>query len=295
MDLEWQSENYPRDGFGGEIEGEDIPEYKGTPRQTLRNRLMIQKQPWKVTDVADAQDVAGIASETANQKAKALQRLGFKLERAFCSQLKAQSGDRVTTPDRSRGIFSYLNPDQSGDELPLPPDFTLDPAMQYTGALSGFDEAQMKTLMRLSSQARRSKFPLDFFCGTILKGVIDEWGIYQTGVTATKSALRQFTQSAASKQLINCVDSLSFSYGDVRIHLNHYLACDIATGADTEFTYRSGFALDLRMWAARKLKDIVAKENEDQGGGPRGFYRWTGLGLRCGNPLGQWSVLTDTD
>jgi len=72
-----------------------------------------------------------------------------------------------------------------------------------------------------------------------------------------------------------------------------YLACEESTGAATNFTTRSGVGVDLSMWEICFIDNPAKYDLEDKGGGPRGYHDEVYI-LKCLNPLGQVSVLTDT-
>ncbi len=288
----WQSEKYPVDGHQGEMDGQDVTNFDSGQRKLLYGMAQLLRRAYKVSTFADVTDVAGIKREIAHQKALAMVVLKTKMESRALSDSESSEDDNVAIPNETRGGFKWLD---TGAQAHLPVDPLFRPPVEchHTTPLDTFTEKTFRSQLDAAYKLRRSKSSLDGFVGVTLKGLVDDWTVYDSQ-TPTQVPVRSFQHKGDSGQLINVVDFLKFSTGTVRLHISSQLHTDEATGAPTNFTDRSGLFLDMRMWRIAFMKRPQDRRLQDGGGGPRGYCE-TIMMLKCMNPLGHLKVETDLD
>lgn len=291
MKFDWPVETYPDDETTGELDGTDVNSFGSVARELIDGVCMWQRQPWMVTKLANLTETAGAGrKEKAKQAAIAMIRLKRKMERQACStsDLAVETGG---TPWTTRGAFSWMNPSAQA-VLPVPANYRPGAANVITTTLAGVTEETFGAMMNAAYTQKRSEVSWDGVVGIDLKLLFDLWTARDTAASASAYPVRAWAQRM--KTVENVVDVLTFSSGTCRLHKSTYLANDVATGAATEYTPRSGLFLEMDMWKKRYLQAVESRELPDLGGGPRGLCDvvW---GLVCLNPLGQGYILVNAD
>ncbi len=284
--LEWQLEAYPDVGHTGIMDGADVATFESVPREMAYGIAHKFRRPWHVSDFADVTTVAGLASgERGRQKAVAATLLKFMLEQRLLSSADQSQDNGSSVPNETRGAHNWLSVTEQTGPFPIPASFRPAANTQHTSTLGALTETAFRSLLDEAYKVRYGRSVLDGIVGIDLKAHMDDWSVRVSDV-ASNTAVRQFTQSAASKQIMNVVDFLNFSSGEVRLHCSNYQLRTEATGATSANTDLSGLFLDMKMWALAFMRVPGMRELEDAGGGPRGFADTIAV-LVCRNPLGQ--------
>lgn len=288
----WQVEKYIEAGLGGVMDGADVESYNSTPREEIEGTAQHMRFPYKISQFSDVTDVAGIRSEFARQKATAIVTLKKMMEARALSREDSSQDNGVTVPNATRGVFPWLDSAAQGNK-PVPTDYRPPAACNHTGTLATVTEASFRTQLDCAFNLREGASTLDGFVGISLKDRFDDFTARDAAATTTNVAIRTFNQNAENMSLINVVDFLKFSSGTVRLHPSSHLARNAATGAETDYTTRSGVFLDMTMWRCAFMRKPQTVPQADDGGGPRGYCE-TILILKCMNPQGHLKVETSS-
>ena len=295
VEVNWPVGDVEDTGYGGRMDGKDVDEFSHQNRDYLRTVTQWFLESWMVSHFADLTESWGVKDEAKHQAGIALTKLRLKIERALLSTMDCAREGGVNQPNELRGVFRWLENDAAelNAQYPIPENYRVSAAAEYDGAVGSFLDTHLEAmLIEASTKAKRS-ITWDAQVGLLLRAQMDGFTQRDPSATATNVALRQFVANANDKAYLKKVDFFEFSAGTVRSHINHNLACDKATGAPTAFTPRSGLFLDMKQWRVAFMKKIASHRLENQGGGPRGYHDVT-LTLKCGMPVGQARVLSNT-
>ena len=293
--MNYQCKRYPDRAFEGVLDGEDVATYNDqAPRALLTAVTQKFREPWFVSDFGDNATVAGLPKgEKGEQKASALINLKFAIEGRLLSNEECSVDDGATVANETRGAIMWLS-NTAQAVYPVDSNFRTPAASRHTSALSGLTEAAFQALLASAWTKRRGVATLDGFVGITLKRTFDNWSsLADAGASFGTFPVRTWNQSAESKALIKVIDILKFSEATVRLHPSAYIGKTSSTGADSEYTPRSGLFLDMAMWSLAWTRKPRLIDLEDKGGGPRGFADAI-VGLKCFNPLGQCLVYTNS-
>ncbi len=289
---EWQNETYDDTGLGGKMDGTDVSEFNKQGRVTLQTYGIWQDEPWMVSKLANVTEIVGMGkTEKARQKMHASIKLKLKVERTGLSQMEAQAQVKPSKEYRTRGAFTWLSP-TAQSVLPVPDGFR--PGAEFSGSLDGLTPSAFEALLYQAAIEKGGPVTLEGFVGLLLKRKMSLWAQRDTDASATAQALQNYNLQAGDKQLIQIVNRFEFDAGVVTTIPNFNLAHDIATGAATAYSPRSGLFLDMSMWNFATLQGYESADLPNLGGGPRGFVDVIYL-FRCLNALGQFRVLSNAD
>lgn len=281
----FQSKVMPNVANVGILDGVDVTTFSKVPRYLLTAVAQLFRQPWMVSKFANVTDIAGLASEKAEQKADATELLKKQMEQRFLSASVCLLDNASDAANETRGAFDWLN---TAEQVLYPVPAVLRPvsAYHYTGTLANLTEPAFRALLDAAFQVRKGEMTYDGFVGISLKTHIDDWSVRDPNAGASNMPVRTFNQDAAKRAMVTVIDTLTFSSGTVRLHPVHNLLMTAATGAATANTPLSGLFLDMAMWALAFLQQPQMHDMEDQGGGPRGYADAIAV-LKCFNPLAQ--------
>lgn len=284
-------EAYPDRPFRGVLDGADVDTFNHVPRVQAHSITQQLREPWKVTQFTEATNFVGIASEKANQQAKAAVLLKFQKEKLFLSDLDLAFDNQNDQANQTRGAFAWLNPTQ-GTLHPVPADFRLHSDQWITVPTDEVLESVIEAALGRCFDQRHEEVNLFMPLGRSLKSQFDTFTMYQNGNTTTQIPVREYNANVGDKTFLKCVDFLQFSSGTVALKQHSYLLHDADTGAATAYSDRSGLAIDLSQWMTKSMRTLNSQELEDKGGGPRGFWDEM-VSLCCLNPLGQFAVYSN--
>lgn len=247
---EWQVKVYPRVGHGGVRDGVDATTFQSNPREEIA--VYAQKSWYNpgVSDFAEEAEVAGLAKgEFAEQVADAFVAVKRVQEMRALSNSDTLLENGTTNPYETRGIFSWLS-SSAQTTLSVPEDFRTQAAQKIgssAGAnLSDFSEQKFIDACAESYITRKGTYAMHTFLGVKLKAKFTNFAGYVDNIANT-TPIRRYNQDADSKTLVRVIDKLVLDSGEHLLHLTPFLLCEAGTGADTAFTHRSGFSVDLNM------------------------------------------------
>jgi hypothetical protein len=288
---EWPVKFYEDQEFDGTPDGDDIAEFSKTDRDKIQGYAMWQRSKgWFVSKLANLTRSAGVkGKEAAEQMASDAVKLALRMEKQVCSDQDTQQegGGKVY---RSRGIFSWLSESAQG-VLPVPANYRPPSGSTYTGAVADFSPASMEGLLEAAAERQNSRVDLVFPCGIKLKRQMSTWAQRDPDAEADEAAaLVAYNQDAGAKRILQIVNFFEFDAGSVKAMAHFRLLCDVATGAKTAKTSRSGAGLSLKMWEVAYLQAPTNWQEPPKSGGPRGYHDSVYI-LKCLMPAGQIAVV----
>jgi hypothetical protein len=291
MLMSWQGFVFPDAPNVGILDGVPATGRKSVGRELVEGCAQHFRREWSVTTLAELTAAAGVGrNEVGFQRAQAM----ILLKRMIAQQIgsaddcSVQSGE---TPWTTRGILSWIS-NSAQSNKPVPAALRNSAGSIYTGALASLTEAAFRNLLEAAYGETKEPVSLDGFVGTDLKAVLDDFTqLYPTG-TGTSQAKAQYNV-AGVEEYKNKVEWLRFSVGDVRLHLEPFLAYTGSTGAASAYSPKSGVFLNLDMWELAWLKSPANTNLAADGSGVNGFIDAVG-GLKCFNPRGQMKVYSNS-
>jgi hypothetical protein len=266
------------DGFG-----KNVPE-------TLYSLVQLNRsEGWMLTDKAKRTNVSYAKTEAeriAGQKLSDSEAFLLARERVFLSaQQPALASVAADGKDRTTGMFSWLNPTQPAGVFGVPAKCRLTADQWYTAAIAALTETGFRNMMRATS--KRIKTNNKKWLGLVgvdLGNVLNSFAS-----NTTINAALQVNRDQKVRSYENIVTAFMFPEGSVDIMTHYNLACDPLTGADTEYTHRSGAFIDPDMWRLAPFQPVEDKEGIDLGAGPRGWWESAEV-LQCLQPMTQFAV-----
>lgn len=242
----WQVKTYPDVPHQGVPDGKDATDFDSNPRKEIQMRAQKSWRKPGVSDFADEAEIVGLSgNESAEQIKDALVLLKKIIEQRCCGADNAQA-DTGVLGNETRGMFSYLQ-NTAQSYLPVPDGYRTPTASRYTGSLASFTERDyFLPLCRSSYIQRKGPFATHAFLGAELKQYFTEFSKYSDTV-ASKTAVKTFTNTQDSRTYIETVDRLVLDTGTVDLHITPYLYKTASTGADSSYTHKSGFIVDMDM------------------------------------------------
>ena len=291
---QWPVQIYPTRKAKGTMDGFDISSFNKTTREQMEAFAMwLMTEGWMVSKLADLTKTAGVGKkEKAKQASDDSLILAQMVERQLLSADDTAAEETPATPFTSRGAFSWLST-TAQTVRPVPANFRPASGCVYSGALESFMPADMETMLEVAATAKKGAVDLMAYCGLKLKRQMSTWAQKVTTV-ADITQIVQTTQSAAEKKISQVVDFFEFDAGKVKTMVSFYLRCDTSTGANTDYTPRSGLFLDLTMWELAFLQAAASYLCPPASGGARGYNDVVYI-LKCLNALGQCKVESSTD
>jgi len=291
--IDWQAKAYRTRGHKGVLDSQDATNFTHNPRKLLSARSQKIWELPAVSDFSEESVVAGEAKgEMAGQIADGLVVCKRTLERRNLSNEESGEDNGSSQANETRGILKWVQ-NAAQTHYPVPEEFRTPLASIHSGTLAAFTESVLKGLCRSAYKQRKGTGKLDGFVGVDLKQKFTDFASYQDDVAST-TAVRQFTQSAESRALINVVDKLVLDTGEIDLHLISFGWTDPDTGEDTNYTHRSGVLLDMEFMGMcyTRLPRVVRLPY--LGGGYKAIVDaiWA---LMCDNPLGAVAMKISAD
>ncbi len=298
FEVNWQAMKYPEVGHRGVLDNKPATDFNSQSPVVLKT--IAQKVWWNpgISEFADLTEIHGPSGEWSRQIKTAMVTTKRMIEKRLLSNVdcarQSASGDGAQTPNETRGAFQFFD-DSGGSNATYRIDaqFRTPAASRYEGALSGLTEKVFLAKCRSAYKQRKGAHHLDGFVGIDLKAVFTDFANYVEQL-ASKTPTRLFNQEMASKELTNTVDRLVLDTGTVDLHPSSFLWTDADTGADSDYTHRSGFFCDMEMNGIAFTRAPRLKELEYDGSGKRAicdaiFYHMVE------NPLGAVAIEANAD
>jgi len=247
--------------FGGVNEGEDVGSFTNQVADRARIGNYVQKfrDSWKVSDIQQLVDTAGVASEKANSESKSVRNIKRSIESAFCSSQDRQAEAGSGTPYKTRGMLKWLGVGGQPSDVPS----------AYQNVANDTTSTQTETTFNtvLQELYEANGMPggqLTLLAGPSLKKEISNFSRAVASVQNTYNV----TQAADSKKITLTVNVYEGDFGLCNIIPSLFIN---RTSGSATVDGDAGLLIDPEYVAMHTLKAESATSLEDQGGGSRGY------------------------
>jgi len=281
----WQADTLAPVDFSGVLEGQDVQAFNNESANRARFGNYIQqfRRPWMVSRVQEASDPAGISSEVAQSKVKAMREIKRSIEAAIGSDNDMQA-DNGVVPWKTRGLGSWVRA-TAQTVNPVPTSFLTPSASIDTTATGSLTESLFNDVFQSIFQVNGGRRNYTLFAGPNLKRAISKFQ-RQEGASGTTKTY-QVTQDANENKVTLNVTVYDGDFHVVTVIPDMFNG--LVDGADpsvpTNQQKARGYVIDPALVGIGTMLGMQADELEDQGGGKRGFIS-TALLLVCKNPKG---------
>jgi hypothetical protein len=259
--VEVQVDRLKTSSFNGVSEGEDVGSFSNQAEDRARIGNYVQKfrQTWKVSDIQQLVDTAGVASEKANSEGKCVRQIKRDIEGAFCSAQDRQAEAGSGTPYKTRGMLKWLGVGGQPSDVPT---FAQNVANDTTGTQT---EATFNSVLQeLYTANGMPGGQLTLIAGPGLKQEISNFSRQLAATNGTYVV----NQDADSKKITLSVSVYEGDFGLVNIVPSTLI--NRTSGSET-VDADAGLLIDPEYVAMHTLKAESSQELEDQGGGSRGY------------------------
>lgn len=280
----WQADSLAPVDFSGVLEGQDVTAFNNEAANRARFGNYVQqfRRPWMVSRLQEASDPAGVSSEVANSKVKAMREIKRSIEAAIGSDNDMQA-DNGVVPWKTRGLGSWIRATAQTTN-PVPTAFLTPSASIDATATGSLTENLFNDVFQSIFQVNGGRRNYTLFAGPNLKRAISKFQ-RQEGTTTAKSYM--VTQDANENKVTLNVTVYDGDFHTVTVIPDMFNG--LADGADPSVTTNQqkarGYVIDPALVGISTFLGMQAEELEDQGGGRRGFVS-TSLLLVCKNPKG---------
>ena len=230
------------------------------------------RQTWKVSDIQQLVDTAGVASEKANSEGKCVRQIKRDIEGAFCSAQDRQAEAGSGTPYKTRGMLKWLGVGGQPSDVPT---FAQNVANDTTGTQT---EATFNSVLQeLYTANGMPGGQLTLIAGPSLKQEISNFSRQLAATNGTYVV----NQDADSKKITLSVSVYEGDFGLVNIVPSTLI--NRTSGSET-VDADAGLLIDPEYVAMHTLKAESSQELEDQGGGSRGYVDVIAA-LSCLSPI----------
>jgi len=280
----WQADSLAPVDFSGVLEGQDVSAFNNEAANRARFGNYVQqfRRPWMVSRLQEASDPAGVSSEVANSKVKAMREIKRSIEAAIGSDNDMQA-DNGVVPWKTRGLGNWIR-STAQTVNPVPTSFLTPAASIDATATGSLTENLFNDVFQSIFQVNGGRRNYTLFAGPNLKRAISKFQ-RQEGTTTAKSYM--VTQDANENKVTLNVTVYDGDFHTVTVIPDMFNG--LADGADPSVTTNQqkarGYVIDPALVGISTFLGMQAEELEDQGGGRRGFVS-TSLLLVCKNPKG---------
>jgi len=280
----WQADSLAPVDFSGVLEGQDVTAFNNEAANRARFGNYVQqfRRPWMVSRLQEASDPAGVSSEVANSKVKAMREIKRSVEAALGSDNDMQA-DNGVVPWKTRGLGNWIRATAQTTN-PVPAAFLTPAASIDATATGSLTENLFNDVFQSIFQVNGGRRNYTLFAGPNLKRAISKFQ-RQEGTTTAKSYM--VTQDANENKVTLNVTVYDGDFHTVTVIPDMFNG--LADGADPSVTTNQqkarGYVIDPALVGISTFLGMQAEELEDQGGGRRGFVS-TSLLLVCKNPKG---------
>lgn len=277
--FEWQVDAYDSAKTDGVVDGKDVDSYEDAAKYRKKLQGRVQKF-WRTPRVATlaekVSDVAGVASEFDNAKAKKLIEIKRDMETVLLSDADSQA-EGGGLPYKTRGLGAWIS-NSAQTDLPVPTEYRTPSASIYNSTVASFNEDSMSALLQSRYDQTGTSDQLVAIVGTDLKRQISNMTRYDVDKSGY-GHVRMFENYTSEATIFNKVDIYDGDFGRLDILLSSFLP-----------NTKRGYVIDMNMVELRPHTLPNFRELEDRGGGPNGLIEAI-IGLALGNPLGQAKIV----
>jgi hypothetical protein len=288
---EWQFDKLSAVRISGVPEGQDIQAFKNQVQDRARvgNYTQIFQEPWAVSRLQAASNPAGVSSEVANSKDKAIRNVKRYIEAAIGSDNEMQA-DTGSVGYKFRALGKWAQSTAQAVN-PVPAAYLTPSAAIDTTATASLAESNFNDVFQAVYQAGGDEVTGTLYAGPALKRAIS--GFQRATGSSGTTKTYQVTQDATEKRITLAV---SFYDGDFHtVAIVPDLFNGVLDGADPSVTTsqqkaRGYFIPSGVAWLSYMI-GLESSELEDQGGGRRGFVEAAlTLGIKSPRAIGKFAA-----
>lgn len=279
---EFQADNYSNPSFAVQPEAVDFAAYDNQSANRARFGARVQRfsATAAVSKEQEMVNTAGVASEFAEAKVKAMQQVLINFEAVACSDQDSSSAAGVT---RTRGLGSWIQNGAQSDQA-VPAAYRTPTAQVITSALSGFNEGIFKGV--LESMVEQKGFrnsSIICLAGLKVASAIDSFP-KSAVVSSTSLDTRRMNMDASSRELFEGIDIYNSPYGIVNVVRTNYNGRTDNSAVGTTQSRNRAYLFDKDLVEVAILKGMGFEEHQDNGGGKRGAVdMWAAVGVLSPN------------
>ena len=279
---EWQVDTLNAVSFSGIPEGQDVLSFanESVNRARIGNYVQSFRRPWMVSRLQEASNPAGISSEVAQSKIKAMREIKRDIEACIGSD-----NDRVQeappAAGKLRALGKWINNTPGTD---VPTNFRTPTASIDSTATASLGESAFNDVFQSIFTQNGGRRSYTLFAGPSLKRAISKFQ-RQEGTTTAKSYM--VTQDATQHQVDLNVTVYNGDFHTVTVvpDLFNGLLDSADPGTTTNQQKARGYVIDPELVGLGYMLPVESNEIPDLGGGRRGFVL-AALTLMVKNPLG---------
>jgi hypothetical protein len=272
---EWQVDTLSPVSFGGVLEGQDVLAFsnQAVNRARLGNYVQQFREQWMVSRLQEASDVAGVSSEVANAKMKAMREIKRDIEACIGSDNDRQQ-EAPPAPYKLRALGKWIS-NTPGSDVPA----------AFRTATGSLSESAFNDVFQSIFQQVGGRRSYTLFAGPSLKRAISKFQRSEGSSGTTKTY--QVTQDASEHQIDLDVTMYVGDFHTVTIvpDLFNGILDSADPSSTTDQQKARGYVIDPELVGIGYMLGIESNELPDLGGGRRGFIL-AALTLMVKNPLG---------
>ena len=280
---EFQSDKFFDPSFTPPDQGADFQSFRNQSQLRARFGARVQRFVETVSVSTEEELVvqAGVPSESAEQKMKALEQLRLDVEGCLGSD---QASNVVGKKTYTRGVGNWITNTQQTDQA-VPTQYLTPSTQIYSGAVASCGELTFKGLLQAGWE--NGGKPTYVIAGTDLATQLDTFLTPTTSGSANGDT-RRYTAAADGRTVYEGIDFYKGPYGHLKILRTNYNA-RTSMVAIAPTNRRRGYIINPDLLEIAVLQEMGFRELPDEGGGFRGyvdcFYAFGYL-----NPLGGIAI-----
>ncbi len=271
--------------FSGVLEGQDIQAYNNESLNRARIGNLVQqfRVPWMVSRLQEASNPAGVSSEVAQSKTKAMREIKRSIESAIGSDNDMQY-DTGTVPYKMRGLGSWIS-STAQTTNPVPTSFLTPAASIDTTAIGSLTESAFNDVFQSIFQQVGGRRKYELYAGPALKRAISKFQRAEGASGTTKTYM--VTQNADEHRIDLNVSIYEGDFHTVTVipDLFNRILDGAAPTTTTTNQKNAGYVIDPALVGVGYMIGLESNELPDMGGGRRGFV-YAALTLMAKNPKG---------
>ena len=279
---EWQVDTLSNVNFSGVQEGQDVLAFanESVNRARIGNYVQLFRRPWMVSRLQEASNPAGISSEVAQSKIKAMRELKRDIEACIGSDNDRQQ-EAPPSPYKLRALGKWISNTPGTD---VPAAFRTPTASVDTTTSGAMTESAFNDVFQSIFQNVGGRRSYTLFAGPSMKRAISK---FQRQMGTTTSISYMVTQDATEHKVDLDVTVYVGDFHTVTVVpdlFNGILDNSDPTATTSQQKMRS-YVIDPELVGLGNMLPIESNEIPDLGGGRRGFVL-AALTLMVKNPLG---------
>jgi len=258
-------------------EGSDVTSFAnpGANRARIGNHVQRQDRSWSVSDLEELVEDAAVANQVATAKSKKLIELRRDMASVIGSDQANQAGGGGSGAAKCRGMGQWVN-NTAQTNNPVPASFLTPAASINTTAAASFAESDVNGVLESIYSQTGTLENFKLFAGTSLKKEFSDFSR-----TGGSNGVYRVNEDVSTNKITRNVLRYEGDFGTLDVITDLFLAKDGSAASQG----MRGYVINPDLVEIAFADGPSHYDLEDEGGGPRGFYKaW--YTLRVKNPLG---------